>query len=62
MIVALSDALVADGWDASRLVKSGAKHIQGGGGGQPHFATAGGKKKDGLNAAVETILEEAGLK
>ena len=62
LIVALSDALVADGWDASRLVKSGAKHIQGGGGGQPHFATAGGKKKDGLNAAVETILEEAGLK
>ncbi|RRD60083.1 alanine--tRNA ligase [Tannerella forsythia] len=62
LIVALSDTLVADGWNASLLVKSGAKHIQGGGGGQPHFATAGGKKKDGLNAAIETILEEAGLK
>ena len=38
-----------------------AKLIQGGGGGQPHFATAGGKNPDGLSAAVERIKELAGL-
>lgn len=34
-------------------MKEAAKLIQGGGGGQPHFATAGGKNTDGLNAAIE---------
>ena len=41
--------------------KEAAKLIQGGGGGQPHFATAGGKNVDGLNAAVEKVLELAGI-
>lgn len=62
LMVALSDGLVKDGLNASKLVKDAAKHIQGGGGGQPHFATAGGKNPDGLDAAVDMILEEAGLK
>ena len=61
-MVALSDGLVKDGLSASKLVKDAAKHIKGGGGGQPHFATAGGKNPDGLDAAVDMILEEAGLK
>ena len=62
LMVALSDGLVKDGLSASKLVKDAAKHIKGGGGGQPHFATAGGKNPDGLDVAVDMILEEAGLK
>jgi alanyl-tRNA synthetase len=56
LIVMLSDSLVADGLDAAKLIREGAKHIQGGGGGQPHFATAGGKNKVGLNDAMEEII------
>jgi alanyl-tRNA synthetase len=33
--------------------------MQGGGGGQPHFATAGGKNIDGLKNAVNKVLELA---
>jgi alanyl-tRNA synthetase len=43
------------------LVKEAAKLIQGGGGGQPHFAQAGGKNVEGLRAAVDKILELANL-
>jgi len=62
LMVLLSDQLVADGLNASKLVKEAAKHIRGGGGGQPHFATAGGKNANGLNQAIDTVLEMAGLK
>jgi len=55
LVVMASDALVAGGVDAAKLIREGAKHIRGGGGGQPHFATAGGKNKDGLNTAMEAI-------
>ena len=61
LTVMLSDSLVATGLKAGALVKEAAKLIQGGGGGQPHFATAGGKNPDGLSAAVERIKELAGL-
>lgn len=61
LTVMLSDNLVAGGLKAGNLVKEAAKLIQGGGGGQPHFATAGGKDADGLNAAVEKVLELAGI-
>lgn len=55
----LSRDLVEErGWNASTLIRSASKHIQGGGGGQPHFATAGGKNPSGLNAAIEQILSE----
>ena len=62
LIVMLSDQLVAAGFNAAQLVKEAAKHIQGGGGGQPYFATAGGKNANGLNQAIETVLEMTGLK
>ncbi|MDR3252763.1 MAG: alanine--tRNA ligase, partial [Tannerella sp.] len=62
VVVLLSDALVADGLNAAALIKEGARYIQGGGGGQAHFATAGGKKPDGLSPAIDAILIAAGLK
>lgn len=62
LMVALSEGLVKEGLHAGKLVKDAAKHIQGGGGGQPHFATAGGKNPEGLDVAVDSILESVGLK
>ena len=56
------DLVESRGWNASQLLRSAAKHIQGGGGGQPHFATAGGKNVDGLKAAVEELLSAMELK
>ena len=61
LMVMLSDDLVAQGMNASKLVRAGSVHIKGGGGGQPHFATAGGKDLSGLRLAVDTIIDEAGL-
>jgi len=46
---------------AGNLVREAAKLIQGGGGGAPHFATAGGKDTTGIDAAVEKVLELASL-
>ena len=40
------------------MIKSAAKHIQGGGGGQPWFATAGGRDVNGLEAAMEELMKE----
>lgn len=61
LTVMISDDLVKDGKNAGKLVREAAKLIQGGGGGQPHFATAGGKNKDGLNSAVDKVIELAVL-
>ena len=47
---------------AGQLVRSAAKHIQGGGGGQPFFATAGGKDASGLKASIDEVLETVNLK
>jgi len=61
IMVMLSDDLVTEGLNAGKLVKDAAKYIQGGGGGQPHFATAGGKNIDGLSIAINEIIKAAGL-
>ena len=54
--VFLSQPLVDAGKNAGAMIKSAAKQIQGGGGGQPWFATAGGRDVNGLNAAMEELL------
>ncbi len=60
--VMLSDDMVKDhGLNAGQMVREAAKLIQGGGGGQPHYATAGGKNADGLSAAIDKVVELAGL-
>ena len=47
--------------NAGTLVREAAKLIKGGGGGAAHFATAGGKDTTGIDAAVDKVIELAGL-
>ena len=54
--VVLSQALVDSGKNAGQIIKSAAKNIQGGGGGQAWMATAGGRNVEGLVAAMEEML------
>ncbi len=57
LTVMISDDLVKDGLNAGKIVREAAKLIQGGGGGQPHFAQAGGRNADGLSAALDKMRE-----
>ena len=58
--VFLSQPLVEAGHNAGQMIKSAAKHIQGGGGGQPQMATAGGRNAEGLQEAMEEMLAALG--
>lgn len=60
LTVMVSKQLVTErGLNAGRIVKEAAKLINGGGGGAAHFATAGGRDVDGLNAAIDKAVELA---
>ena len=54
-----SDDLVTAGHNAAKDIREAAKLIQGGGGGQPALATAGGRNTDGLQAALDKMTEIA---
>ena len=57
LTVMLSEDLVKSGKKAGDIVRGAAKCIQGGGGGQPHFAQAGGRNVQGLNDAMVAMRE-----
>jgi len=60
--VMFSDNMVKEhALNAGKIIREAAKLIKGGGGGQPHYAQAGGKDADGLNAAVDKVIELAEL-
>jgi len=55
--IMISDDLVAaKNLDAGKIIREVSIHIQGGGGGQVFFATAGGKKADGLEKAISEVI------
>ena len=61
LTVSFSDDLVKEGKHAGNIIREAAKLIQGGGGGQPHFATAGGKNSEGMKDAINKIIQLAEL-
>ena len=62
LTVIFSDDMVNDhSLNAGNIIREAAKLMQGGGGGQPHYAQAGGKNLDGISAAVDKVVELANL-
>ena len=57
LTIMLGDDIVAKGVDAGAVVREAAKIMNGGGGGQKFFATAGGKNPDALQAAIDKAVE-----
>jgi alanyl-tRNA synthetase len=56
LTVMITDDIVKDGKSAAVMVREAAKAIKGGGGGQPGFAQAGGKDKDGIEIALTNLV------
>ena len=59
LVLMYSDDLVAAGRNAGKDIRDAAKFIQGGGGGQPGLASAGGKNPDGLKDALDALVAAA---
>ena len=57
LTVMLGEEITSRGVNAGAVVREAAKLMQGGGGGQAFFATAGGKNPDGLQAAIDKAVE-----
>ena len=56
-IIVSNNIIETKGLDAGKIIREVSKHIQGGGGGQAFFATAGGKKPEGINSALKSVKE-----
>ena len=62
LTVIFSDDMINDhSLNAGNIIREAAKLMQGGGGGQPHYAQAGGKNLDGISSAVDKVVELANL-
>ena len=62
LTIMFSDDMVKEnGLNAGKIIREAAKLMQGGGGGQPFFATAGGKNPDGISAALDKVIELCAL-
>lgn len=57
-VMIAKDLVASRGWHAGNLIKTASSHIQGGGGGQPFFATAGGKNPNGLQTAIDAVKSQ----
>jgi len=57
LMLAISQSIVTDDLHAGKIIKSISSHIQGGGGGQAFFATAGGKNPSGIEKALNALEE-----
>ncbi len=59
LLVAVSKDLVAAGLNAGKLVKAGSSSLGGGGGGQPHMAMGSGTRREGIEEALEKVMQAA---